>query len=156
MCSEGKKVDNFWTLTSVALSGGPRAKSDIHSFILGGYLKITCVCTCVVTFQVHSTMSPKVVQFARRHRKLDEHLRSRVIRLHRKLSVRAIADVVGLQPSSVHALLARDGELQRDMRARLVPTVVHRLATPKAKVRVRGKKKRVTALAVRNCPRPAA
>lgn len=95
-------------------------------------------------------MSPKVVQFALRHRKLDEHLRSRVIRLHRKLSVRAIADVVGLQPSSVHALLARDGELQRDMRARLLPTVVHKLATPKAKVRVRGKKKRVTALAVRN------
>jgi hypothetical protein len=98
-------------------------------------------------------MSPKVVRFALTHRKLDEQLRARVVRLHRKLSVRAIAGVVGLQPSSVHALLRRDGELPRDVRKRLVPRVVSKLAAPlkeRARLRVREKKKRVTAIAVRN------
>jgi hypothetical protein len=67
------------------------------------------------------------------------------------MSIRAIAKHLGLQPSSVHVLLRRRVELPRDRRRRLVPSIVHKLAH----VKVRGKKKRVSARAVLNVLPPA-
>jgi hypothetical protein len=55
--------DNFWTLTSPVLPGGPRAKCDPESFVCDVCLKIIGVLVFLVTFEVHHTMSPKVMRF---------------------------------------------------------------------------------------------
>lgn len=144
-------VDNFWTVTCAVTVCGPRGLCDNNSFYWVPKCFLTSLLLCVVPCKMKQTMPPKVIQFVLRHRALDEPLRARVSRLHRKMSIRAIAALLNLQPSSVHSLLARPCELQRDIRKRLVPSIVFKLA----RVKGHGRKKRVTARrVVTTLPKP--